>query len=456
MTSSTNTESSTGLPCRTFTCFPKLPLEVRLMIWGQVANLPRNLDVWSKVIGHASWQWEARGPASDIELFKFVSTQPIPAILLVNKESYAIGKKYYRRSFGHYYDINNMDIKITTPGTILRNFNADRICPMGRYGSDAHLEMWCSDAPPSCAVNIYVKPSRSHLPGPIEKIFGWANEIHEEILLYHCREEFDSPGQFEFVGITEDATNPEEWQALVDAKKTILSKVEAWEEDWRAGERRRFEKAGMKPPKDLGSGLGTPEIKLVAIVVDGIGTLNYRWDDDPHDAKIRHEIFRFTSTQPLLGILLACKNAEKIAWKHYREEFGVKIEWSDENIRFKVQSEIWFNYKVDRACLMGSYSFKAYESLRYYCLVLSRAINVATTSVLHTLESHPGRTEFLLYFRKENSPTPGNFEFIDTDEENSSTEKLTRLRDAKQKLVTAEIENKRRLDELDEKYPHTA
>ncbi|KAH6679277.1 hypothetical protein B0J14DRAFT_696555 [Halenospora varia] len=258
----------------TFTCFPNLPLEIRSMIWHEVANLPRNLDLWARTIGAASWQWTRGGPASDIELFRFTTTQPNPAILAVNREARKIGKLYYEISFGQFYDIDDPDIKITTPGTVLRNFEADRICPMGRYGENPHLELWCSVPPPSCAINLYVPSERSHLPAPLSRIFRYADGVHDEILLYYSKGELPSGTQFDFVEITEEEEKllpPDERLALRTGSNDIRDDIEKWNLAHKEYIKAKFKRDGIKVPKDedIEDACSMPRIKTVALVING-------------------------------------------------------------------------------------------------------------------------------------------------------------------------------------------
>lgn len=242
------------------------------MIWHEVANLPRNLDIWARTIGAASWQWTRGGLASDIELFRFTTTQPNPAILAVNQEARKIGKIYYKMSFGQFYDIADPDIKLTIPGTILRNFEADRICPMGRYSMNPHLEIWSSVPPPSCAVNIYVPPERSHLPAPLSRVCRYADGVHVEILLYYSKEELPSGTQFDFVEITEENLLPlDEQRALRTGSNYIHNEFRMWNLEHKTYVKAKFKRDGMKAPKDedIEDVCPMPRIKYVTLVMNG-------------------------------------------------------------------------------------------------------------------------------------------------------------------------------------------
>jgi hypothetical protein len=203
--------------------------------------------------------------------YQFITKQPPPGILLACKEARAIGLQYYFLSFDIDYD-PGIGFKATTPARIWRNFEADRICPMGTYQEEAHSEMWCAIPPPSCAINLYVKPSNRHLPGPIDSLLFCAEGFHEEVLLYHCEEELWNIRSLEFADLTEDKAKPKEWQAFTEAKEKLLKELKAWEDNEKIRIKKWHQDKGEKVPEDPKTGWedGFPEFKLVAIVVNGV------------------------------------------------------------------------------------------------------------------------------------------------------------------------------------------
>lgn len=187
------------------------------------ANLPRNLDIWATKTATIRVKPEF-SDGFTVTPFKFTTKQPPPGILLASKESRAIGLESYYLRFGifdlemahpeshritpnHNPDTLNLDV----PPTIWRNFYADRVCLMGPYEEDAHLSMRRAYGPPSCVVSLYVKPSDLHLPGPLDKIPDYADEFHEEILLYYCEQETSILRSFDFIHLPEDLAETKEW-----------------------------------------------------------------------------------------------------------------------------------------------------------------------------------------------------------------------------------------------------
>ena len=109
---------------RTFTCFPKLPVELRLKIWGYASSVTRNVDIWARSL--------------DIEIrysfqrtLYFYSSLPPPAVLHVNSESRCESLKYYDLDFGTYFTFKHADsapFTISSPCRVYFNWNTDRLC----------------------------------------------------------------------------------------------------------------------------------------------------------------------------------------------------------------------------------------------------------------------------------------------------------------------------------------
>jgi 2EXR family len=116
----------------TFTCFPKLPAELRTKVWKYASHVTRNIDISTKTL-YLSCKRNGEGPAMP---YYYVSSCPPPAILLVCKESRTEALKYYKLDFesedlwGLSGTSNTPPVLIATPPRIYINWQVDRICMM--------------------------------------------------------------------------------------------------------------------------------------------------------------------------------------------------------------------------------------------------------------------------------------------------------------------------------------
>ena len=103
--------------------FTDLPLEVRNMIWTMTANIPPNLDV------RVSCRPVIEDYSRIFNPYTFISPQPDPALLFINRESRYIASRYYRLAFTTYLDCG----KSTYHGNaqIWINKDMERICLTG-------------------------------------------------------------------------------------------------------------------------------------------------------------------------------------------------------------------------------------------------------------------------------------------------------------------------------------
>ncbi|PVH75476.1 hypothetical protein DL98DRAFT_643998 [Cadophora sp. DSE1049] len=106
-----------------FTCFPKLPTELRLRIWDSASFLPRDLDVWVKSIANLL------GCQIFTETYKFHSAHLAPAILHTSHEARVQGLKHYRLAFG--VDFMDEPLRVSTLPRIYLNPYSDRVCFLG-------------------------------------------------------------------------------------------------------------------------------------------------------------------------------------------------------------------------------------------------------------------------------------------------------------------------------------
>lgn len=194
---------------QTFTLFPQLPAELRIAIWKQAANLPRNLDV-------------AAVPISS-DQFGFVSQQRIPSILLASTESRKATLEFFEWSYGHNLEGQN---KRTRPTGILQNWGIDRICPMGSLRNRFFMigSPWPIDRRPvKCAINVadpYACMTGSYYRRLYTGYGGYIDPV--QVSFYYCEEVPPISGPFDFTAITEIQATREEWRALKRAKDALM------------------------------------------------------------------------------------------------------------------------------------------------------------------------------------------------------------------------------------------
>jgi 2EXR family len=115
---------------RTFTRFPKLPLELRRKIWKEACSVPRLVDLWANFPFTLQMGFDAtfRPMAYD----SYSSKYP-PAILHASHESRIVALENYRLCFG--WEINEVSdrakLRASIPAEIYVNWEYDIICPIG-------------------------------------------------------------------------------------------------------------------------------------------------------------------------------------------------------------------------------------------------------------------------------------------------------------------------------------
>lgn len=127
-----------------FTCFPRLPTELRDIIWTLACFQPRVIDIWLKELaanvrkGSAVAAFANAPTRHDRYPFYYLSHQITPpAVLQTCKESRAIGLKYYSLSFDTSQVMKEGlgTITVATPPRIYVNRACDIIFPIpGRIG----------------------------------------------------------------------------------------------------------------------------------------------------------------------------------------------------------------------------------------------------------------------------------------------------------------------------------
>lgn len=115
-----------------FTFFPKLPLEIRDMIWAEGCKEERIIDVRAVAISDLQDEDFFMRPA-DAETPKPYMvksfTYTVPAILHTSQEARKVGLKHYSLDFGTDVErkVGPASIKISTPARIYVNWNCDII-----------------------------------------------------------------------------------------------------------------------------------------------------------------------------------------------------------------------------------------------------------------------------------------------------------------------------------------
>lgn len=112
-----------GEDCKTFTCFPDLPIELRFKIIGNIASQPRNVDLYYNIARQLV-------PPRHLK-FHYNSNIGPPAILHVNKEAREEAFKYYEPSF---FTCGKHGASEERPSLYI-NWSVDRLC----FVDDSHL-----------------------------------------------------------------------------------------------------------------------------------------------------------------------------------------------------------------------------------------------------------------------------------------------------------------------------
>ena len=208
---------------QTFTIFPKLPPELRLRIWTLTANTPRNIDIWSREDGGVvKFTGRDRHGNFQEQTFRTVqttSTQSVPAILLVSKESRTVGLKHYTLILGHEKPLWNSDVGIvySTPPTIWCNLNTDCICPMPDKGFNVVIGLLHHHPLPS---TIAIQSSSCH--SLFER--GQLHELDEDLnILQYDAVPWGQTGKFEFVEVRQGRGLHVDWEWLGSMRGYLLS-----------------------------------------------------------------------------------------------------------------------------------------------------------------------------------------------------------------------------------------
>ncbi|KAH7399926.1 hypothetical protein BKA64DRAFT_670728 [Cadophora sp. MPI-SDFR-AT-0126] len=133
-----NNTEATEEPLRAFTCFPRLPPELRLIVWEQVCCQTRNVPLRA-----VSMDFTRLVVSSSTEgVFRYSTNLPPPSVLSTCRESRDSGLKHYTLLFRTTFDIGH-GIMVRAPARIYINADSDRICPVGEFSLDVVMDFGC-------------------------------------------------------------------------------------------------------------------------------------------------------------------------------------------------------------------------------------------------------------------------------------------------------------------------
>lgn len=147
-------ESDNG---RTFTCFPRMPLELRLEIWRLASCVPRTVDVWTATDDFSDCRniftfQRTESPKPSI----YYTANAVPGILHTSREAREIGLQSYILDLGNHFETSPtlaphfevrrilLRLEVVVPPQIYINWKYDIICP--RYHYDSSFDMKISQA----------------------------------------------------------------------------------------------------------------------------------------------------------------------------------------------------------------------------------------------------------------------------------------------------------------------
>ncbi|CZR64274.1 uncharacterized protein PAC_14172 [Phialocephala subalpina] len=121
-------------PSSIFTCFPNLPVEIRMKIWKEACFQPRVVDSYLTCPGdeeesHYIWHLFDR---DQFLTFVTITARRAPAILHTSQEARKIGLENYSLEFGRTGETTvagDTTLTLTTPPKVYINWNSDIICP---------------------------------------------------------------------------------------------------------------------------------------------------------------------------------------------------------------------------------------------------------------------------------------------------------------------------------------
>ncbi|KAH9216042.1 hypothetical protein DL95DRAFT_407960 [Leptodontidium sp. 2 PMI_412] len=116
-------------PLNTFTCFPRLPFELRALIWKVICFEPRNVDIEILNLGSVYSEFipaaHHAGYGAAIPLYSFYSECRPPQALQINRELRAEALKCYKLEFE--IEVVDRGFTVSFPPQTYVNFEIDRL-----------------------------------------------------------------------------------------------------------------------------------------------------------------------------------------------------------------------------------------------------------------------------------------------------------------------------------------
>ncbi|KUJ21584.1 uncharacterized protein LY89DRAFT_681048 [Mollisia scopiformis] len=155
---------SSGQMPTAFTCFPDLPIELRLRIWTWACFHPRDVHVGVKTVRTIT-PWTNPSPIGLVDYRYYFSRTSCPLILRTTRESRSEALKRYQLDFGIHTSIERLTCSI--PPRIYVNWEADRICiddDFALYGAEALRDLLLDRKVRSLALTVRDKKTPLLLP----------------------------------------------------------------------------------------------------------------------------------------------------------------------------------------------------------------------------------------------------------------------------------------------------
>ncbi|KAN0092393.1 hypothetical protein V8E51_018240 [Hyaloscypha variabilis] len=188
---------------KTFTCFPRIAIELRLKIWKEASNHTRNICLSFMHLGHFFQDDYAVDGFEDsrFKAFIYEVACPHPPILHTCHESRIEGLKNYVLDFGIELKDPKGRFTFNSPPTTYINWKADRICLTGslanidevgephQYALD-FIDRCRQRGLQSIALNVTYRSSYNHAPNPVMQALSDGSIPLKEVLLFLAEDWF--------------------------------------------------------------------------------------------------------------------------------------------------------------------------------------------------------------------------------------------------------------------------
>lgn len=186
----------------TFTCFPKLPIELRLKIWKAACFIPRNVDIWYRNLCNVV-RGDRMGTCCaehdmDCPLYA-LKTQSQPAVLHTCRESRSEASTHYTLDFGTEFNISP-GVELRTDDQILINWEVDRACPVWNINWDINFYEFQYH---HIAINLGdLNDDQEWMISSFRAAGSRFSQCHlEEVWIYHQKETAWGLGEFEYAEV---------------------------------------------------------------------------------------------------------------------------------------------------------------------------------------------------------------------------------------------------------------